>query len=146
MATYCTIPIAKAALKALLEARAGLAGVTIGWDRSAELMQGTDRVYLFDTVEHEREWLALGQRRIEETYTLQVVADTFGSGADPTATETRLWELVAEVELTVKEDFDVLAGATNWISKPDGTTTTLVPTDEGWIAGATVRIACQARI
>lgn len=146
MATYCTIPIAKAALKVLLEARAGLAGVPIGWDRSAELMVGTDRVYLYDTVEHNRDWIALGQRRINEDYTLQVVVDTFGSGTDPTATETRLWELVAEVELTVKEDFAVLPGTTNWISKPDGTTTNLIPTDEGWIAGATVRIACVARI
>jgi hypothetical protein len=146
MPTYCTIPIAKAALKGLLEARAGLSGVSIGWDRSSELMPTIDRVYLFDTIEHEREWLALGQRRIEEEYTLQVIVDTFGSGADPTATETRLWELVAEVELCVKDDFDVLAGATNWISKPDGTTTNLVPTDDGWIASATVRILCQARI
>lgn len=146
MATYCTIPLAKAALKVLLEARAGLAGVPIGWDRGAELMIGTDRIYLFDTVEHNRDWIALGQRRIDEDYTLQVVVDTFGSGADPTATETRLWELVAEVELTVKESFVVLVGATNWISKPDGTTTNLIPTDEGWIASATVRINCEARI
>jgi hypothetical protein len=146
MATYCTIPIAKAALKALLEARAGLAGVTIGWDRSAETMNGNDRVYLFDTIEHEREWVVLGQRRIDEEYTLQVVVDTFGSGNDPTATETRLWELVAEVEQCVITDFVVVAGTNHWISKPDGTTTNLVPTDEGWIANATVRIACEARI
>lgn len=146
MATYCTIPIAKAAFKAVLEARAGLAGVTIGWDRAAELMQGTDRVYLFDTIEHNRDWIVLGQRRIDEEYTLQVVVDTFGSGADPTATETRLWELVAEVELGVINDFVTVAGTTHWISKPDGTTSSLVPTDEGWIASATVRIACEARI
>lgn len=146
MATYCTIPVAKAAFKALLEARAGLAGVTIGWDRSAETMQAIERVYLFDTIEHERNWVVLGQRRIDEDYTLQVVVDTFGSGADPTAAETRLWELVAEVELAVIVDFIAVSGTSHWISKPDGTTTSLIPTDEGWIASATVRIACEARI
>jgi hypothetical protein len=144
MTVYSTAPLAKAALKALLEARAGLAGVTIGWDRSAELQATAERVYLFDTIEHSRDWVVLGPRRIDEEYTLQVVCDTFGNGADPTATETRLWELVSEVELAVVGDAEL--GDTVRQSKPDGTTSTLVPTDEGWIASATVRIVCVARI
>jgi outer membrane receptor for monomeric catechols len=141
---YSTIPTAKAALKALLEARAGLSGVTIGWDRSAETQQATDRIYLFDTIDHSRDWVVLGPRRIDEEYTLQVVVSTFGSGTEPTATETRLWELVSEVELAVIDNIEI--GDTVRQSKPDGTTSTLVPTDEGWIASATVRIVCQARI
>lgn len=145
MAAYCTIPAAKAALKVLLEARAGLAGVTIGWDRAAALMPGSDRVYLFDTIEHNREWVVLSPRhRIDEDYTLQIVVDTFGSGDDPTAAEARLWDLVAEVELAVVENLD-LTGTVRQ-SKPDGTSSSLVPTDEGWIASATVRIICEARI
>jgi hypothetical protein len=144
MATYSTVPAAKAALKVLLEGRAGLAGVSIGWDRSAETMAVIERVYLFDTIDHTRDWVVLGPRRIDEEYTLQVVCDTFGSGSDPTATEARLWELISEVELAVIGDMEL--GSTVRQSKPDGTTTTLVPTDEGWIASATVRIVCEARI
>jgi hypothetical protein len=142
--SYSTIPRAKAALKALLEARPGLAGVTVGWDRSAETMQATDRVYLFDTIEHTRDWVVLGPRRIDEDYTLQVVVNTFGSGDAPTTTEERLWELVSEVEQAVIANIEI--GGTVRQSKPDGTTSSLVPTDEGWIASATVRIACEARI
>lgn len=144
MASYSTIPRAKAALLALLTARAGLAGVSLGWDRSAELQAVTDRIYLFDTIEHHRDWVVLGPRRIDEEYTLQVVVDTFGNGTDPTTTEERLWELVSEVEQAVITDIEI--GDTVRQSKPDGVTSSLVPTDEGWIASATVRIVCEARL
>jgi hypothetical protein len=145
MATFSTIPAAKSALKVLLDARPGLAGVTIGWDKKAELMQVIERVYLYDTIEHDFTWVVLTPRhKVDEKYTLQVVVDVFGSGDDPTPTETRMWELVGEILQAVIGDLSITGTVRQ--SKPDGVPHDLNPTDDGWIAHATVRIACEARI
>jgi hypothetical protein len=143
MASYSTIPRAKAALKALIEARPGLTGVQIGWDRRAGPQTVAEQIYMFDTIEHSRAWIMLGRNKIDEEYVLQVVVDTFGSGEDPTATEERLWELVSEIERAVLENLQLTSTVRE--AKPDGVLSQLAPTDEGWIASATARIRCKAR-
>ena len=139
-----TVPAAKAALLALLAARPALAGVEMRWGIPARLPSNPERVYVGDATDLDREWAALGAQRLEESYTLQVTVETFGSGDDERATEERLWVLVNEVELAVRGDL-TLTGTVR-VARPDGATPTTGPTDEGWLARAVVRVACEARI
>lgn len=141
-----TIPAAKAALLALIDARPGLDGVHVAWGIPAELPQELERVFVGDAVEVSREWVSLGAYKLDEEYTLQVHVETFAAGNDQATTEQRLWTLIAEVEAAVRDSVPKLTlNGTVRVARPDAVDTQTLPTDDGWAASATLRIVCEAR-
>lgn len=95
-----TVPAAKAALLALLQARAGLSGVQITWEDPAELIQ-REAIYFGDTDVDERT-AALGYQRRDESYDLELIVRVLQEGDDAQTTETRWWTIVAEIEQTLR--------------------------------------------
>jgi hypothetical protein len=145
MAAASTIPAAKAALLTALQARAGLTGVDVRWGLPAQTPDVTERVYVGDADNIDREWAALGGQRVNEDYVLQVIVETFQFGDDQRATEERFWVLVNEVEQALRGDLR-LAGTVREAGLDGVTDQKVGPTDEGWGATGVVRIRCQARI
>jgi hypothetical protein len=142
-----TIPAAKAALLALIDARPALAAVHCGWGIPANLPAEPERIYVADAIPTERRWKALSPvAPMWEEYILQVHVETFLSGNDQQTAEMRFWELVDEVEQSVRATHATLKlnGAVK-IAKPDGVTNPRTqPTDDGWAASGVVRFECQA--
>jgi hypothetical protein len=150
-----SIPAAKAALLAAIRAQAlttnsPIANAYVDWSGPADPSQApqVDRVFLTDTVAITREWgPGIGQQRIVENYTLQIVVETVVAGNDPQATEVRLWSLVNEVEQAVRAD--VKLGGT----VPRGALVGDIPAqqmgpadDDHWLARATLHVVCEAVI
>ncbi len=141
-----TIPAAKAALLALIAARADLVtdAVHVAWGIPGEVPAAAERIYVGDVIDVGRVWAALGLQRMDETYTLQVHVETWRGGDEQTATEERLWVLVNEVEQAVRADLKL--SNTVRVAQPGRIDASTFPTDGGWVANATVRFVCQARI
>jgi hypothetical protein len=139
-----TIPAAKAALLTAIQARVALAGVHVAWGVPADLPAEPERIYVGDAVDVSRVWASLGAYRLDESYTLQVHVETFAGGNDQRTVEERLWVLVNEVEQAVRGDL-TLAGAVR-VTRPDPIDSRTLPTDDGWAASATWRLAVEARI
>lgn len=143
-----TIPAAKTALLAAITARPALAGVHVAWGIPAELPSEHERIYVGDAIEVDRSYVNVGAGsaaiKLDEDYTLQVHVETFAGGNEQQATELRLWALVAEVEAAVRSDL-TLAGTVR-VARPGANDSKTLPTDDGWAASATLRLAVQARI
>lgn len=143
-----SIPAAKDALQAAISASPDLDGVAVirtgDW---TERVPESDRVIVEGAREIERDWTALGQLRLEETYTLVVSVEVIHRGADLTAAETRMWALVTAVERAVIADVK-LGGAVRQClpaGSPDGEN--IGPVGDHH-AGATIDLhfECQQRI
>lgn len=146
MAAASTIPAAKNALLAAIQARTALttAGVLIERGLPVKLPSENERIYVNNARDIEREWADLGAQRLEESYTIEVVVECYKAGDYQTETEDRLWALVYEVELAVRSDL-TLAGTVR-IARPDGSQEDTFATDDGWVARTITRVACEARI
>lgn len=143
---FSTIPAAKSELLTRLKQRPGLAGVLVEWGLGAKLPAVSERVALGDVTNVMREWVALGQRRVNETYTLSIHVEVYQRGDDQRACEERMWEIVSEVELTAISDI-TLAGVLNWGCKPGAMAPRTGPADsEGWVSFVTLHLDCTARI
>jgi hypothetical protein len=94
-----TIPAAKAALLALIEAQAGLATVQTEWAHPGAAIE-RETVYFGQT--RLQQQARAGNRPAYEDYTLEIVVDVSLDGNDPQAAETRMWELVGEVEQALR--------------------------------------------
>lgn len=139
-----TIPAAKAALLAALQARPALAAAHVARGIPAKPAARKERVYIGNARDVQRTWAGLGGQRLDETYVLDLVIECFRSGDDQAGTEVRLWELVNEIELTVRADL-TLAGTVR-SCRPDGSTEETGPDEGGWLARAVTRLAVEARI
>lgn len=95
-----TVPAAKAALKALLEARTWDAATPkIRWGGPTEtedFPKGGEVIYFGDT-EIQDNNQTLGATRYDETYNLRLVIDVKAYGDDEQRTEQRGWDLYGEV-------------------------------------------------
>ena len=91
-----SIPLAKATLLSLLQARAGLAGVQCEWSHPGDKMARESM--FFDTTEMTEVSGQLGNGTRHESYTLHLWIVVHRSGDDGKATEERCWELAAEIE------------------------------------------------
>ncbi len=145
MAGYCTIPLAKAQILATLQARAGLAGVLVRWGYPTESPADRERIFIDDATGVGRQWAALGQLRIDETYKLTIPVEVFQEGDDPMACELRMWAIVAEVERAVLNDI-TLAGILNWGTKPSSMDPKCFPSGDGWWSVVALTFDCSARI
>lgn len=142
---YSTIPDAKDAYITALQARTGLSGVLVEWGLPMEVPANRERVYVDDATNVNREWIALGQARLDESYDLQVIVEVFQEGDDRRACELRMWAIVAEVEQTAVVSLRL--SVINWtIPKPRTDNPQLLPTGDGWLSRVLLLIECSARI
>lgn len=142
---YSTIPDAKDGYITALQARSGLAGVLVEWGVPMEVPANRERVYVDDATNVDRQWVALGQNRLDEQYDLQVIVEVFQEGDDRRATELRMWAIVAEVEQCAVVDLRVAVA--NWdVPKPRTDSPRLLPTGDGWLSTVTLLVECSARI
>lgn len=104
MATHTsTVPAVLDALKTLLDARAGLAGVTVTTAPSGEPVP-MESIQFFGT-NGDQAWAALGNRRRRETYTIRggIFIIKGGAGADVwDAARERAYALLAELEDAIR--------------------------------------------
>lgn len=149
---YSTIPAAKAQIVTTLAATTGLAGVLIQRGVPAEVPPNPERVYVDNAVDIDRAWNMIGRRRLDESYTIRIPVEVYQDGDDQAATETRMWAIIAEVELALVAD-TTLAGVLNGnTDRPSG----VIPggideqnsfaMPDGWVSQAVLRIDCAARI
>lgn len=146
MAAYCTIPAAKAQLLATLQARPGLTGVLVQWGLPSEVPAERERVYINDAINVQRVWGQIGRNSVAEAYTLQLIVEVFQEGDDQQATEARMWEIVAEIELAAINDVTLAGILRQWAAKPGALNPKCLPTGDGWLAFVTVNLDCKARI
>lgn len=117
-------PAVKAQLLTLLRADSALSGVQITYSHPGATIQ-QECVYFNRTVETERP-AALGQRRQNEDYYMEVVVDVAQDGDDAQVCEERCWALVAEVENTIRNN-----------NGPGGALATVV---SGWVVFGAVEM------
>jgi hypothetical protein len=144
-----TIPAAKAALLAAIQARSALATAYVAWagPTAPSQIAQPDRVYLTDTIDISRVWSGIGQQRIVETYTLVVVAESVQAGDDPQGTELRMWGLLNEVEQAVRADVTLASTIRRGALSGDIPNPQMGPGDDDhWIARAFLHVDCEAVI
>lgn len=100
-----TIPVFKAALLAQLQARAGLAGVSVTYGYPGPTAE-TEWVWLAD-VRGEQHLMVMGSRSRDESYELTVLIKSETSGIDGAAqqaTTERVFALMGELEQQLRSD------------------------------------------
>jgi len=149
---YSTIPAAKARILVVLDALPGLDGVLVQRGLPTDQPPERERVYIDNAVDISREWMMVGRRRLDESFTVRILVETFLDGDDQTAGEDRMWTIVAEIEQALILDLTlngILTGNTERPSgiKPGGIEDqNSFPAPDGWISHAVLRMDCAARI
>ena len=138
-------PAAKAGLLALLGARAALDDVQQTWDDPLDSRE-SESIHLGGETRIDTEWGPLGQGRLEEEFTFEVFVTVGRQGTDVQGTEERVWELVAEVMDTIRDDL-TLNGAVKWCRVEGAAMQNLVaPEGSGWASQAVLTVNCRNRI
>lgn len=126
-----TVPAAKAALIAQLQAQPQLADVAVHWGLRPETPTERERVYVLGVRD-----LARGggyETTISrETYGLRVLIEAHLAERDQQIVETRGWELYAQVEQAVAADPE-LAGAVRRATLAGADDSDTYATDDGWV-------------
>ena len=149
---YSTIPAAKARILTVLTGLAGLEGVLVQRGLPVDAPPERERVYVDNAVDISREWMMVGRRRLDESYTVRILVETFLDGNDQTTGEDRLWTIIALIEQALIVDLTlagILSGNTERPSgiKPGGIEDqNSFPAPDGWVSHAVLRIDCAARI
>jgi hypothetical protein len=149
---YSTIPAAKARMLVVLDALTGLDGVLVQRGLPANPPPERERVYIDNAVDIVRDWMMLGRKRLDESYTVRIPVEVFLDGNDQTASEDRMWAIIAEIEQALIVDLTlngILNGNTNNPSgvKPGGVEDqNSFAAPDGWVSHAVLRIDCAARI
>lgn len=92
----------RAALVALLQARAGLAGVQIGYGMPSGALQREHM--LLGTVDASQEYRAIGTTRKYEDYTATLHISVTREGTNQQAADERALALLAQVEAALRSD------------------------------------------
>jgi hypothetical protein len=156
---YSTIPQAKAQMLTTLSAVGGLTGVLVarGLPPPDKPTPDLERVYINNAVDIVRDWMMVGRRRLDESYTVRIHVEVFqyDPDSDPVnqaICEDRMWAIVALVEQAVIADL-TLAGILNGnTERPTGVKPGGIEDEnsfvngDGWISHAVLRIDCAARI
>jgi hypothetical protein len=145
-----TVPAAKAKLLALFEAStvlgAATPAVTCTWaaptkDDEYQL----DHVWIGD-VEQSEEFRVLGQQRIDEEYTVEIVVQAYREGDDEQAVEERAWVLREGVVAAIRADLSLGGILNQWAGTFPTRMEVRPATPSGWLARGTVTLTCRARI
>src|SRR4051812_36775871 len=99
-----TIPACKAAVLAILAARAGLTGVTLSWAGPTKDEDFREEMIFLGASEDASDWAELGTGRRTEDYTLELTVWVEQWGDDPQAAEERAHALWDEVEDALRDD------------------------------------------
>lgn len=150
--SYSTIPAAKAQMLTTLSAVPGLAAVLVARGLPVDQPPARERVYIDNAVDIVRDWMMIGRKRLDESYTVRILVEVFLDGDDQQACEDRMWEIVALVELAIVGDITLNGVLNGNTDRPSG----VVPggiedqnsfaAPDGWISHAVLRIDCAARI
>lgn len=134
-------PAAKAALLTLLQADLG-SGVQVEYAHPGPAIQ-QESIFFNRTTENDTS-VALGQRKRDEDYTLEVVVSVARDGNDAQGCEERCWALVGHIETVVRAN-PSLSGTVAKFALYDGADMT--PYAEGGqrIAEAVCRVAVSHR-
>lgn len=142
-----SVPLVKATLLTLLDARPGLSGVQTEWsDPGDDLKQES---MFFGTTELSEVSGQLGNGTRHESYTLTLWIFVLKDGNNPQATEERSWALAAEVEALLKSN------ASLGLTQPNVKSLTAefagaeqdnVIVEEGRMANLKVSVGVEARI
>lgn len=128
-----SVPTAKAALQALLEAWPWPAGrnPSVQWGgptKIEEFPKTGELIYFGDTTIDDTA-PTLGETRRDEDYSLRVVIEVRRGGNNEQATETRAWELYSQV-ITLLDQNRTLSGTVNRMTDRTARQTNLpLPTD-----------------
>jgi hypothetical protein len=145
---YSTIPAVKGALLTILQGIGGLAGVLVVRGVPAEQPRESERVYIDNAVDIEREWAGIGTFKLAEEYTVRIPVEVYLPGNDQSGCEDRMWEIVALVEQAILADLTlngILDGPGH--AKPAGCEDqNSFAAPEGWLSHTVLRIDCKARI
>lgn len=141
------MPAAKAALLTAFGAQTGLAGVRITWGGPTEEDDlAYEHIWLGRVVREAPEFVAIGQQKIDEDYTVEVVVQARKGGDNEQATEERLWALEAECEAAIRADLS-LGGVLgqHWaeIGRAEQVNN---PIPNEWVSRVTFTVRCRARI
>jgi len=99
-----TIPACKAAVLAVLAARAGLTGVTLSWAGPTKDEDYVEEMVFLGDVESTSDWAELGTGRRTEDFTVAITVYVERWGDDPQATEERAYALWDEIEDALRDD------------------------------------------
>lgn len=143
-ATPTTAPATKRALITILNARAGLSGVQVAYGYLNDSAQLQDENINVGKVRFNQEWGALGNRRREESYRVELIIVVKREGDDQQGTEERMWAVLAEVEQALRAD-PTLGGAVRVSELTEGDQDNW-PDSEGWFSQVTAQITCQASL
>jgi hypothetical protein len=139
-----TVPACKQAILDLLKARPALNEVAITWGAPTETEDLAEEMVFFDDpVVRRPNWGPLGAGNIDEEYVLTLKVRNHFPDDDQAAAETRAWELVYEIEQSLRGqrpggllkpiDFDEQEYRTN-------------PLSDGWFGEISIPLVCTARI
>ncbi len=106
-----------------------------------------EAVYIGDARRVSRQWAAIGQFRVDESYGLYLLVEVHREGNEEQATEERMWEIAGAVELAILEDLTlagILGGPGH--AKPGEVEPRSVPFDAGWHAMVALTIDVKARL
>jgi len=109
-----TVPECKAAILAILNADAGLAGVDRRWSPPTEgedYSAVNEKIFFGDTEILDENWASLGAGKRRESYRLTLSAWVAQEGDDPQATETRAWAIWKTVRIALRTDMLLPSGS-----------------------------------
>jgi hypothetical protein len=147
-----TAPAARTALLSMLSERSALDDTTVRRTAATRVEDVTASMIWLQGVESTQDTAGIGMRRRTEDYVLVLVLSTVTPGDDPETAESRCFDLLAEVEETLREDptldgalrTDAMKGfaqVAGW-AMPE-----LEPYDDrSWACRITARVACETRI
>ena len=98
------VPATKAAILEVLGARAGLAGVTLGWSGPTKDEDYVPEMVFLGEVERTSFWKQLGGHVREEEFSVAVTVYVEQFGDDPQTVEERAYALLDEVEDALRDD------------------------------------------
>lgn len=144
MAQVSTAPQAKAAILTLLAGRPALATVDRRWGGPTDEDDVLEEAIWLGDVSLEEDWGELGQRRKDETYTIDMTIAVRKYGDDEQGTETRCWALLGEVEQALRAD-PSLGGLLNRRAELVSVSQTNRPAGpQQWGSAISCSVRCQA--
>lgn len=147
--SYTTAFAASRRLHELFAARTGLAGVQVDWGYPGE-NSPPELVWVGEFETSDQDAAAIGQRRRDERYTVNVYADVAMHTTTPAAVNERIAEIVREIEAAVHDDphLGTVLGNDGWAQVDDLETVVATQPVSDKAFGGVVRVgvACRARI
>ena len=142
-----SVPAARDALLAALQANTDLVGALIRRGIPTDIPNERERIYFLRVENGDRTRLT-EQRGQSETYDLRLIVEVKGYGkteADWETVNDRMWAIVDTIDATIEDDPE-LGGAVNdsMMDGFDEGAPGLLP--DGWVASVTVAVSCEAWI